>query len=122
MSENVQVTTDKESDLAQLANLTRRELKELEEKEKTPVQKMLEVIIMILPVICGGIALLEYRLIPDLKMNINPMYYVYVLVFLIGVYCCCGVVAAYNKWKGNKIFYEKVRYAAPLCSCLLELS
>ena len=30
-------------------------------------------------------------------------------------------MAAYNKWKGNKVFYEKVRFAAPLCSALFLL-
>lgn len=121
MSEKVQVTTDNDSDLTQLGNLTRRELKELEEKEKTPIQKVVEVIIMILPIICGVIALLEYLLIPDLNRNQNPMYYVYMLVVFIAVYCCCGAFVCYKKWKGNKIHYEKLRYVAPLCSALFLL-
>lgn len=121
MSENVQVTRNQESDVSQLASLTRRELKELEEKEKTPIQKIIEVIIMVLPLICGGVALLEYLWIPNPIMNKNPMYYVYVLVFFMCVYACCGVIAAINKWKGSKAFYEKVRYVAPLCSVLFLL-
>ena len=58
MSENVQITTDNDSDLEQLGNLTRRELKELEEKEKTPIQKVMEAAIMVLPLICGAVAIL----------------------------------------------------------------
>mgnify|MGYP004639181875 CR=1 FL=1 len=48
---------EQNADSALLSGLTRRQLKELEEKEKTPVQKTAEAIIMILPLICGGIAL-----------------------------------------------------------------
>lgn len=121
MSENNQIAADNDIDLEQLGNLTRRELKELEEKEKTPIQKAVEVVLMILPLVCGVIAMLEYILLPDLSRNKNPMYYVYVLLIFMAVYFCCGVAAAYNKWKGNKIFYEKVRYAAPLCAVLFLL-
>ena len=117
MSENVQMKTDYDADLEQLGRLTRRELKELEEKEKTSIQKVMEVVLMILPLVCGVIAILEYMLLPDQSRNKNPMYYVYVLVIFMFIYFCCGLMAAYNKWKGNKVFYEKVRFAAPLrCS------
>lgn len=43
-------------DLIQLGKLTRRELKELEEKRKTPIQKVFEVIIMLLPIVWGSCA------------------------------------------------------------------
>ena len=121
MSENVQMKTDYDADLEQLGRLTRRELKELEEKEKTSIQKVMEVVLMILPLVCGVIAILEYMLLPDQSRNKNPMYYVYVLVIFMFIYFCCGLMAAYNKWKGNKVFYEKVRFAAPLCSALFLL-
>ena len=52
--------------------LTRQQLKELEAKEMTPLQRVFEVIIMILPLFCGIISLLEYKLIPDNSMNRNP--------------------------------------------------
>ena len=48
MSEHVQAVMEHNSELEQLGNLTRRELKELEEKEKTPVQKVEEALIMAL--------------------------------------------------------------------------
>ena len=47
MSEHVQAVMEHNSELEQLGNLTRRELKELEEKEKTPVQKVEEALIML---------------------------------------------------------------------------
>lgn len=121
MSENIQPTPENDSALAQLGNLTRRELKELEEKEKTPMQKLLEAVIMVLPVLCGVIALLEYLLLPDLSRNKNPMYYVYVLLVLMAVYICFGLFVLYKKTKGNKVYYEKLRYEAPLCSALFLL-
>lgn len=118
MSENIQVNTETESEEMQLANLTRRQLRELEEKEKTPFQKVLEVIVMILPIICGIIAIQEYRLIPDKSMNKNPMTYIYVLVFFIGLYAVCTLVSLVKKWRGDKAFYETIHYRAPLFAAL----
>ena len=117
MSENTQVTNDSKMDMEQLENLTRRQLKELEEKEKTPAEKVMEFIIMILPIVCGGVALLEYLLIPDLAMNRNPMYYVYVLVFFIVLYALALGFVMIKKSK-EKTYYEKLRYRAPLFSAL----
>lgn len=118
MSENVQVTTDNMPDKAKLENLTRRELKELEEKEKTPIQKVIETIVMILPLVCGGVAILEYLMIPDKTINRNPMLYVYALVLCMALYFVCGAVAAIKKFRGDKIFYEKMHYRAPLFAAL----
>ena len=117
MSENTQVTNESKMDMKQLESLTRRQLKELEEKEKTPVEKVMEFIIMILPIICGGVALLEYLLIPDLAMNRNPMYYVYVLLFFIALYVVALGFVMIKKSKEKK-YYEKLRYRAPLFSAL----
>lgn len=114
MSKDVKVKNEEK----QLQNLTRRELKELEEKEKTPLQKALETVVMCLPVVCGFIAILEYLLIPDKTRNPNPMNYVYVLIVFIGAYFVCACVAAFKKKKGDKIFYEKIHYKAPLFSAL----
>ena len=54
---------------SQLGELTRRQLQDLEKKEKTGAQKLLDVVIVLLPLLCGGIALLEYLLVPDNSMN-----------------------------------------------------
>ena len=102
-------------------NLTRRELKELEEKEKTPVQKVEEALIMALPAVCGAAALSEYLLIPDLARNKNPMYYVYVLAAMMAAYLCAGLFAAFKRRRGNKVYYEKLRYGAPRISALFLL-
>lgn len=118
MSDKVQVTSDAVIDTTQLENLTRRQLKELEEKEKTPIQKVFEFIIMILPLVCGVVAILEYLMLPDKSRNQNPMYYVYVLIIFMVAYSAYGWFAGYKKWRGNKIFYEKLHYRAPLFSAL----
>ena len=43
---------------AQLGDLTRSELKQLETKEKTALEKTLETVTLALPVVCGIVALL----------------------------------------------------------------
>ena len=118
MSENVRTNAENTPDMKQLENLTRRELKELEEKEKTPLQKVIEFIVMLLPLVCGTVAILEYLLIPDKTMNPNPMYYVYVLLFFMGAYFVYGVFGGIKKWRGDKTHYEKLHYRAPLFSAL----
>ena len=59
-------------DSTQLANLTRQQLRELEEKEKTTWQKVLDWIIMILPLFCGAVAVLEYWMVPNGSPNDHP--------------------------------------------------
>ena len=118
MSEDVQVKTATMTP-DQLANLTRKQLKDLEEKKKTPAQKVLETIIMNLPLVCFAIALLEYLILPNNSRNRNPWNYVYVLSFSILVYFVYGLFASILMLtKGEKKYYEKVRHAAPLISAL----
>ena len=117
MSEDVQVKTAGLT-TEQLANLTRRQLKDLEEKKKTPLQKIFELVIMILPWVCFGVALLEYMLIPNNSRNNKPWSYVYVLCFAILVYNFYGIFAAIHRHKGEKKYYEKLRHSAPLISAL----
>ena len=66
--------------------LTRQQLKELEKKQLTPLQRFFELIIMILPLACGLIAILEYTQIPDKSRNANPGVYLAALIALVVVY------------------------------------
>jgi len=118
MADDLQLNANSEPSMAQLENLTRRQLKELEEKEKTPTQKVIEFIVMILPIVCGFIAVAEYLIIPDKGMNKNPMYYIYVLAIFMAAYVIAGIFAFVRKSAGNKIFYEKLHYRAPLFAAL----
>lgn len=101
--------------------LTRQQLRELEAKEKTPFQKALDVIIMILPVICGVVAILEYKLIEDGSPNSNPNTYLGVLILFIAAYLLYAIFAIIKRVRGDKTVIEKLRYKAPLYSALFLL-
>ena len=105
----------------ELQKLTRQQLKDLERKELTPLQRFFELIIMILPLLCGIIAILEYTLIPDNSRNANPGVYLTCLILLVIAYNVWGWFTAYKRVKGDKVPYEKLRYKAPLFSALFLL-
>ena len=113
MLDEAKTQKERSDDLALLSGLTRRQLKELEEKEKTPAQKTAEAIILLLPLLCGGIALLEYLLVPNNSRNRNPWSYVWVLGAALAVYTICLLAAVIGKRRGKKSFYESLRYRAP---------
>ena len=76
----------KKYDDAKLGNLTRQQLKDLEARDKSKLQKTLDLLIMVLPIICGIIAICEYKFIPDNSPNENPNTYLGLLIILIGAY------------------------------------
>ena len=119
MLDETKMKKEQSADLALLSGLTRRQLKELEEKEKTPAQKTAEAVIMVLPLLCGGIALLEYLLVPNNSRNRNPWSYVWVLGAALAVYIVCLLLAVIGKQHGKKDFYESLHYRAPRYSVLL---
>ena len=101
--------------------LTRQQLKELEAKEMTPLQRIFEVIIMFLPLVCGIVSILEYKLIPDNSMNRNPNTYFWFLVMLVAAYVVYCAYAAIRFAMNEKGVYEKLRYRAPLFAALFLL-
>lgn len=119
MLDEAKTKKEQSTDLALLSGLTRRQLRELEEKEKTPAQKTAEAVIMVLPLLCGGIALLEYLLVPNNSRNRNPWSYVWVLGAALAVYIVCLLAAVIGKQHGKKDFYELLHYRAPRYSVLL---
>lgn len=104
-----------------LDNLTRQQLKELEEKKKTRGQIILDWIIIMLPLVCGLIAALEYMLIPDNSPNDDPFTYLGFLIVLMLLYAGYTLFAVAKKAAGDKTVLEKVRYQAPLFSALFLL-
>lgn len=108
-------------ELSGMASLTRQELKDLEAKEKTELEKALDILILCLPNFCGLLAILEYLTIPDNSMNRNPYTYLGFLVLLILVYDVCGIAAAVKRKTGDKKLAERFRYRAPLWSALFLL-
>ncbi|MBQ7801101.1 MAG: ABC transporter permease [Oscillospiraceae bacterium] len=104
-----------------MEGMTRQQLKELETKEMTPFQRFLEVIIVILPFVCGILAIQEYRLVPNNSTNRNPNTYLVFLILLVAAYVIYGLVAAIKRVRGDKGVYEKLRFKAPLFSALFLL-
>ena len=121
MAIKTQTPPQNDGDTAQLDKLTRQQLRDLETKEKTPLQKALELIILCLPLVCGGVAILEYLLIPDNSLNRNPNTYLVALILFILMYVLYGSFAGFKRWKGDKRVYEKLRHNAPLISALFLL-
>lgn len=109
------------ADTKQLDKLTRQQLHEMEQKEKTRVQKILDKVIVALPIFCGIIAILEYMLIPDNSPNSNPYTYLGVLIVFICAYILYMLLALVKKARGDKRLADKVRYKAPLYAALFLL-
>lgn len=105
----------------QLGKLTRRQLRELEEKEKTRGRMILDCIIMVLPVVCGTTAVLEYLIIPDGSPNDNPNTYLGVLLVLICAYCIYFLAAIIKRLRQDKNVMDKLLYKAPLYAALFLL-
>ena len=121
MPNDVHTRKDGPAGAAQLEHLTRRQLRELEEKEKTPLERGLELLILVLPLVCGGAALLEYWYVPNHSANKAPLSYVAVLLCFMAAYLAWGCFAAVRRRQGDKSCYERVRYRAPLFSGLFLL-
>lgn len=111
----------KNESVANFGSLSRQQLRQLEAKEKTKFQIILDWIIMILPVVCGIIAILEYKLVPDAFSNSEPNTYLKALIFFIGLYVVYFLVALVKRIRGNLTSIEKLRYRAPLNAALFLL-
>lgn len=74
--------------------LTRQQLRDLETMTMTPFQRFMELVIMLLPNICGIVAILEYQLIPNNSANKNPATYLVMLILFIAAYNIYGWFAA----------------------------
>ena len=121
MPEDIRPKSENKAGRTGLENLTRQQLRELETKEMTRAQKVLERMILLLPDVCGIVAVLEYRLLPDNSMNQNPNTYLAFLILLIAAYNIYGAVAGLRRLRGDKRVYENLRYRAPLFSALFLL-
>ncbi len=104
-----------------LSKLTRQQLRELEEKEKTKGQLLFDRFMVILPIICGIIACLEYMLIPDNSPNSSPYTYLIFLIVAIVAYLVYLIFAKVKKTGGDKTVMDNLRYRAPLFSALFLL-
>jgi len=101
--------------------LTRQQLHELEKKEMTGAQKVMELMILLLPGVCGLIAIWEYSKLPDNSINNNPNTYLAFLILLVVLYGLYGCFAGLRFRMGDRTAYDKLRYRAPLFSALFLL-
>lgn len=117
MQNNKSIKKDGEAVLS-TGGLTRSELFDLERKERTKAQYYLDIIICFLPIVAGVIAILEYLLIPDNSLNLNPHMYTGFLVILIAAYIIYGIVCLIKLRAGDRSAVDKLRYRAPLFTAL----
>lgn len=118
---NSEKHSKKNIEKSQLGQLTRQELQELEEKEKSTFRKFFDWVITILPAVCGGVAMLEYWIIPNAYSNDRPYTYVGFLAFFIGLYLLYFIFAVIKKVRGDKSVLDTLRYRAPLLAALFLL-
>ena len=101
--------------------MTKEELMELEQAEKTPFQKKMDLVISFLPVFCGLLALWEYLALPNVREDKElPLYFGF-LVLLTGLYAVFLAVSFIKRKKGKKELFDRLRYWAPLFSFLFLL-
>ncbi|BFL75897.1 ABC transporter permease [Finegoldia magna] len=95
-----------------LDELTRERLIELESRPKTKVQKILDVIKLILPIIMGVICVFEYVLYPNLKPDATQtntyVVFIWALVALYGVFF---IASFFKKSIRAKLVYKAPFYA-----------
>ena len=99
--------------------LTRAQLMELEERDKTPREKLMDAIITFLPIAALVLGLAEYLLIPDCNPNPMPHMYTVVLAALLAIYVVMFVVAKIKEKKGDKDMIRKLRYNVPLYTVIM---
>lgn len=101
--------------------LTRDQLWELEEKEKSGRDKFIDRMIAFLPLFCCAVAVGEYLLIPDKYTNKNPERYLFLLLIPAAVYAVSLIRALFRYGNGDRRPYQKQRHKAPFLSALFLL-
>lgn len=103
------------------AKLTREQLMELEERDKTPRQKMFDKIITVMPGFMAVIALSEYLLFPDINPNPMPHIYTCIMAAILAAYTVAVIAGMIREKKGKKNLIRRLRHKAPLYSAILLL-
>ncbi len=97
-------------DAKSMAKLTREQLLELEEREKTPKEKFFDVVFMLMPVVFALISLAEYTMLPDLNPNPMPYLYTGLLAIMLAAYVIAAIVGATER---QLIFRVAIPHAMP---------
>lgn len=98
--------------------LTRQQLFELEQKDKTPARRAWDLCVTLFPAPACAAALLEYGYIPDKYSNAYPWRYVIFLLIPLAVYLCVWIVSRVRCAKGDRTLYEKLLYKSPLYTAI----
>lgn len=105
-----------ENSQGRLGAINRQKLLKLEKKDKTAFEKTVDVVVLLLPFVCGGLALLEYCCVPEKTSNPFPERYA---IFIVGLICLYGLFLAVSIIKDKMDDFTllvKARYYAPLYS------
>lgn len=111
----------KEQREKQKNGLTKEQLIELEQKEKTAFEKAMDFVIAAMPVFCGLFAIWEYESLPDVRKNNHPSTYLYFLGFFILLYSAFLMAGLAGLAGHRKKRFQFMRYKAPLYSVLFLL-
>ena len=101
--------------------LTREQLMELEERDKSPRQKLFDKIITSLPILMAIVALVEYLILPDLNPNPMPHMYTCLMAGVLALYTGSVIVGIVKEKMGDKKLIRKLRHKAPLYTAILLL-
>jgi len=96
------------------AKITREQLMELEQKEKTPAQLARDMLVTLLPLIAFIASQLEYWLVPNKYRNANPERYTILLLIPIAIYMIRWVISRVRYRGGDKKLYWRILHMAPL--------
>ena len=96
------------------AKITREQLMELEQKEKTPAQLARDMLVTLLPLIAFIASQLEYWLVPNKYRNANPERYTILLLIPIAIYMIRWVISRIKYRGGDKKLYWRILHMAPL--------
>ena len=118
---NNKLDTHDENIKSQTETITRQKLLKLEKKEKTGFEKIVDGVILLMPFVCAGIALLEYIFIPDNTGNPFPYRYTIFISFLICLYALFLIISILKNMLGDFTWLAKARHYAPLYSVIFLL-
>lgn len=88
--------------------MTKDELMELESAPKSRLQIIIDRLICFLPIAAGGLALLEYYMVPNMKGNTSTDVYAYFIAILMAAIAVFFAASLFSR----KLFY-KLRIKAP---------
>lgn len=107
------VPVTREQDRTLPEKMTKDRLYELEQEEKTPLRRALDLCVVCAPLLCCALALLEYLLLPDYSENRFVHRYVVFLSVPAAIYSAALLRSWLQYRRGNKKAYRSLLHKAP---------